>query len=80
MQLPEALTLEQLRIARNEIYARLGRTFDDPELQNYFNSKSWYVGKYTPAEFDSYGDSILNEFELANSRLILEVEEAKKQS
>lgn len=76
----EALTPEQLRIARNEIYARLGRTFDDPELQNYFNSKSWYVGKYTPAEFDSYGDSILNEFELANSRLILEVEEAKKQS
>lgn len=76
----EALTLEQLRIARNEIYARLGRTFNDPEMQNYFNSKSWYVGKYTPAEFDSYGDSILNEFELANSRLILEVEEAKKQS
>ena len=29
----EALTPEQLRIARNEIYARLGRTFDDPELQ-----------------------------------------------
>ena len=34
---------EELRIARNEIYARHGRLFVDEALQAYFNSKSWYI-------------------------------------
>ncbi len=38
----QGMTAYQLRLARNEIYARHGRTFKDASLQNYFNSCSWY--------------------------------------
>lgn len=38
----QGMTVEKLRLARNEIYARHGRTFKDASLQNYFNSCSWY--------------------------------------
>ncbi|HMS40236.1 MAG TPA: YARHG domain-containing protein [Pyrinomonadaceae bacterium] len=31
-----------LRIMRNEIFARHGRRFKKPELRNYFTSQSWY--------------------------------------
>ncbi len=38
----EGMSKDQLRLARNEIYARHGRKFSDASLQNYFNSCSWY--------------------------------------
>lgn len=38
----EGMSKEQLRLARNEIYARHGRKFSDASLQNYFDSCSWY--------------------------------------
>ena len=38
----QPLSLEQLRIARNEIYARNGRFFRDQNLANYFSRYSWY--------------------------------------
>jgi hypothetical protein len=36
------LSLDQLRIARNEIYARHGRFFRDPALAAHFSRFSWY--------------------------------------
>jgi hypothetical protein len=36
------LSRDQLRIARNEIYARSGRFFRDPALTAYFSRYSWY--------------------------------------
>ena len=36
------LSLSQLRIARNEIYARRGRAFADPNLRRYFSQFDWY--------------------------------------
>jgi hypothetical protein len=36
------LTPWQLKVARNEIYARHGRSFADKDLQCYFAKKSWY--------------------------------------
>jgi hypothetical protein len=33
---------EMLTLARNEIYARLGGTFETTAIQNYFNEKPWY--------------------------------------
>jgi hypothetical protein len=36
------LSLDQLRIARNEIYARRGRFFRDPALAAHFARFSWY--------------------------------------
>lgn len=61
----------ELRYARNEIYARHGRMFKDEKLQNYFNNCSWYRGTI-PA--DSFKDSMLNDYERANIKLIQEHE------
>ena len=36
------LTREQLRLARNEIYARRGRFFRDPQLTAHFSRFDWY--------------------------------------
>lgn len=62
---------DELRIARNEIYARHGRLFDDQELQNYFDSKSWYYGTIAPADFS---ESYLSDIERKNANLMREVE------
>lgn len=70
----EGLSAEQLRIARNEIYARHGRKFADAGLQAHFNSCSWYSGTVEPAAFT---ESMLNEYEVANRDLIVAYETAK---
>lgn len=36
------MSRDQLRLARNEIYARRGRLFRDPQLAAYFSRFSWY--------------------------------------
>ena len=64
-----ALTKEQLRLARNEIYARHGYIFNDEELKEYFQSKSWY----TPST-EEVTDDMLNVYEIANRDLIINVE------
>lgn len=66
------LTKEECRLARNELYARHGRKFDDEGLQEYFNEKDWYQGYIEPSDFS---DSVLNEFEMANRDLIVRYEE-----
>lgn len=69
------LSKEELRIARNEIYARHGRRFKDSELQSYFDSKSWYEGNVLPEDFtDSYAESVFNEYELTNKDFIANYE------
>ncbi|WGV27918.1 protein kinase domain-containing protein [Halotia branconii] len=40
-----------LDIMRNSIFARHGRRFDTPGLQDYFNNQPWYNPKYSPKEF-----------------------------
>lgn len=65
------LTPEQCRLARNELYARHGRMFDDPNLQSYFQSKSWYYGTI-PA--DEFSDSMLSDIEIQNRNLIVDYE------
>ena len=61
------LSSYQLMIARNEIYARHGRKFNDSELQAYFNSKSWYKGTVNPEDFST---SVFNDYEIKNIELI----------
>lgn len=56
-----------LRLARNEIYARHGRKFDAADLQEYFNSKSWYHAETAPADFK---EDSLNDIEKKNLDLI----------
>ena len=67
----EKLTEWECKIARNEIYARYGRTFTDEALQEYFDTKLWYIGCIAPEDFD---DSVLNDYERANLDLIVRYE------
>lgn len=60
------LSSYQLMIARNEIYARHGRKFNDSELQSYFNGKSWYNGKIAP---DDFNVSVLNDYEIGKAHV-----------
>ena len=67
----EGLSAEQCQIARNEIYARHGRMFQDETMQAYFNSCDWYEGTIAADDFD---ESNLTETEIANKDLIVEYE------
>lgn len=66
----------ELYLARNEIFARHGRGFNNADLTRYFNGQSWYHERYTPAEFDSMA-SPLNDYERKNSELIRSIEESR---
>lgn len=61
----ERLTEYERYIAINEIYARHGRGFSDQDLQNHFESCSWYQRLYSPEEYDAL-PSQFNECEQAN--------------
>ncbi len=65
------LNLKQLNYAKNEIYARRGRLFVSNELQNYFNSKTWYQGTIAP---ESFLEDMLNEYESTNAAFLSERE------
>lgn len=60
------LSRDQLRLARNEIYARRGRFFRDPQLAAYFQRFDWYK----PYAWDVP----LNPIEQANVNLIATME------
>ena len=61
------LDRETLNLALNEIFARHGRKFSDPDINAYFRSKSWYSGTIASKDFDM---SILNQYETYNVNLI----------
>lgn len=42
LNLPQELSTKDLRIIRNEIYARHGWTFSSADLKEYFSKKPWY--------------------------------------
>ncbi|MCM3568527.1 YARHG domain-containing protein [Neobacillus mesonae] len=58
------LSLSQLRLARNEIYARHGYIFKSADLREYFSNKLWY---YQDPSFD---ETSLNNVEKYNVELI----------
>lgn len=65
----DGLSLAQLRIARNEIFARHGRQFRDTALNQWFYSKEWYLDipeKYSPDDFDKLSPSPLSKLEIQN--------------
>ncbi|MEP6849215.1 MAG: YARHG domain-containing protein [Acidobacteriota bacterium] len=65
-----ALFAEDLRLLRNEIYARHGRVFKDKDLQKYFDSQAWY--KANP----DFKDDQLSEVETANLTKLKQAEES----
>ncbi len=64
------LFTEDLRLLRNEIYARHGRIFKTKLLNDYFSEQSWY--KPDP----NYSDSMLTTIESENLKAIKEAEDA----
>ena len=61
------LSKEELKLARNEIFARHGRIFNDPDLQSYFEAQPWYTGTISA---DDFSDDMLNDIERDNIALI----------
>lgn len=70
----EAHTKEELRLARNEIFARHGMIFGG-DLEEYFSSKSWYQPTVSGEEF--YDKVEMSLIEEENITLIQSVENSK---
>ena len=66
---------KECNYALNEIYAREGRRFKGAELQNYFDSKSWYNGTIDPDDFDNNYE--LSDIERANVELLKNAMDAR---
>lgn len=64
------LSRRDLRLLRNTIFARHGRTFDSQALATYFEEKPWY--KQDP----NYSDKLLTEIDQRNLKLITSQESA----
>ncbi len=64
-------SLEELKLIRNEIYARKGYVFKNQKLQDYFSAKEWYKPN-TNAKIT------LTEIEKKNVELIKNIEYSKK--
>ena len=67
----KGLSKEECRLARNEIYARHGRMFNDSQLQDYFDSQPWYEGTTAP---DYFNESELSKIEKDNVKKISKYE------
>ena len=63
-----SVSLYDLRILRNEVYARHGRRFETPWLHDYFKDQPWY----TPRE--SFTIAELSDIEKANIKVIQAME------
>ena len=70
-----ALTLQEICYAKNEIYARHGRMFQSQELTDYFNTKVWYWGTVGP---ENFSPSVFNCYETANIDLLSNTEKARQ--
>lgn len=69
-EMVDGLFIEDLRVLRNEIYAKHGRVFKDPNLQKYFAAQAWYQPN------PDFKDESLTEMEFKNLAVIKEVEES----
>jgi hypothetical protein len=68
LEMVEGLFVEDLRVLRNEIYARRGRVFKDTKLQSYFIAQAWYQPN------PDFKDEQLSETEAKNLAIIREAE------
>ena len=70
----ESFDANMCRLARNGIYARLGRKFKDASIMEYFGQFDWYNPMIEPEQFS---DSMLNDYQIANRDLIVAYEKQK---
>lgn len=71
------LTLDELGLARNEIFARHGMIFGLKHLKEHFGSKSWYKPEVSVDDFYKYKS--LSQIEEKNIALILQLEAELRQ-
>ena len=64
----------ELKLARNEIYARRGYIFEDTEMADYFGNKAWYKPSIPAKDFD---ERIFDESEWENIQNILSEEKKR---
>ncbi len=60
--------LQYLRLLRNEIFARKGMAFKDPDLDQFFRAMPWYNGDST------FNNGTLNQYERKNIEIIINEE------
>lgn len=60
-----------IHLAKNEIYARHGYMFSDPDLDAYFRGQEWYNPQTAADEFDA---SVFNEVEQGNVELLAKLD------
>jgi hypothetical protein len=58
---------QQLELMRNEIYARHGRRFRRPDIQEYFNRQPWYTPKF---DANSFPNDLLSRTQMRNVQFI----------
>lgn len=66
------LGMAELRVLRNAVFARHGRTFESPGLQRYFSSRHWYKINA------DYSDDLLTDADRANLAVLESVERQAK--
>lgn len=59
--------------ARNACYAKSGRRFSSPEIQEFFEQFDWYDPRVDPADFSA---DMLNAYQVANINVVLAYERA----
>ena len=62
---------EQMRLARNEIYARKGRRFRDPSLTAHFSQFTWYKAVASEVTLNDIETANVNFIQIAERRLSL---------
>ncbi len=72
MWVTDHLSIKDLDIMRNEIFAEYGYTFKTEKWRKYFSNESWYTPRFENV------DDQLTEIDKANIKLILEVKERMK--
>lgn len=65
------MSKKELRLARNEIFARHGYIFNSRDLRDYFSDKIWYEPSISSSD---WSDSFLNKYEKKNIALIKKYE------
>lgn len=68
----KSVEADKLMIGRNEIFARHGYIFQDANLQQHFESTSWYEGTIPGDQFNM--EEVFNDFEKKNVELIKSAE------
>lgn len=73
----QSMNQTALAIARNELFARHGRKYEDVFLKAVFTRKSWYRPQYDGNQFTTVESQLLNDYEKENLKVIIKAEQER---